>query len=72
MIEAARWISVKEAAALYGLNPEYFRRNFCQPGGGLELLRALRVRTGPAGRRRILVLETAVFALIEEEQGGVG
>ena len=66
------WISVKEAAALYGLNAEYFRRNYCDEGGIIQRRAGLRVRSGPAGRRRILVLRIVIMAMIEEEKGCVG
>ena len=63
------WISVKEAAALYGLNAEYFRQRFCNAKGVLECMGGLRIRKGPTGRRRILVLQSAVTQLIEDEKG---
>lgn len=66
------WISVKEAADIYGLSANYFRRNYCGSGGILDRLHGLRNRKGPGGKRRILVLRAVVEKLVEEERGRVG
>jgi hypothetical protein len=61
------WISVKDAASMYGLNAVYFRRKFCDCGGVLDRLGALRVRRGPKGVRRILILRSVIAKMIERE-----
>jgi len=61
------WLSIKEAAALYGLNAEYFRRNYCDEGGILDRMGGLRSRKGPKGRRRILVWKGGILNLIAKE-----
>lgn len=63
------WITVKEAAALYGLSTEYFRRNFCDPGGIMDKQHALRTRKGPKdSRRKIQVLREAILEMIDRER----
>ena len=64
------WLSVKEGAALYQLNPEYFRRNYCDPGGILARMGGLRIRLRKAqgARRRIFVSRQVILDLIEQER----
>lgn len=61
---AAEWITVKEAAAELGISAAYFRDIYCSKESPKVVLR---VRTGPKGQRRILVLKASVMALIEQE-----
>jgi len=70
MVDA--WISVKEAASIYGLNAEYFRRRYCDPGGIIDRLKGLRQRKGPGGRRRLLVLRGVILKLVEDETRRAG
>ena len=56
------WISVKEAAALLGYSPDYFRRSFCSHGGHLVVIREWK---GPKGQRRILVFKAEVMAMLQ-------
>ena len=58
------WISVAEAAAMLGYSEDYFRRTFCTQSKPLV---PIRERRGKAGRRRILVLMSAIEKLIEGE-----
>jgi hypothetical protein len=63
----APWISVKEAAAIYGLNADYFRRNLCNRGGDLDRLHGLRIK--PGKRRKITISRAALQRLIDQERG---
>jgi hypothetical protein len=60
-------LTVKEAAAIYGTNPEVFRRRVCPI---LAERHGLRVRK--AKRRVIRVYLGVLLALIAEERGQVG
>ena len=61
------WISVKEAAATYGMHPDYFRRNLCNRGGDLDRLHGLRIRWC-GKRRKILILQAALSQLMNLER----
>ena len=63
------WIKVREARDLYDarMNLDVFRRILCAPDGDLARRGALRVRTGPKGKRIISVLESGIKAQIADE-----
>jgi urocanate hydratase len=58
------WISVKEAAAMVGYSPHYFRDVFCRTEGPLVVIR---VKPCSCGRRRILVSQKSVQDLVRSE-----
>jgi len=62
------WISIKEGADLYGLNAEYFRREYCREGGILARRGGLRSRMN-GKRRSLLVAREVILLMIEEERG---
>ncbi len=57
----AAWMTVKEASALLGYNPDYFRRTFCDPVAPL-----ITVRPGRRGSRT-LVLRYDIETLIDNQ-----
>lgn len=60
----AEWIAVKEAAALMDINPDYFRRTYCDPESPLV---PIRQRRGKKGKRRIRVSRSAIMEILEQE-----
>jgi hypothetical protein len=61
------WISVKEAAAIVGYSPNYFRDVFCRTDRPLVVIR---VKPYLGGRRRILVSSKSVLDLVKSETLG--
>jgi hypothetical protein len=61
-MSADRWITPKEAAGLFGLSVDYFRREFLNPARPLFPIRLIR---GTGRGHRILVSREAVLAAIE-------
>lgn len=57
-----RWLYLKEAAAMLGYNPEYFRQTFCQREAPRLVLRV----TGGPKRRRIEVSESSILKYLAE------
>jgi len=65
------WLVVKDASALYDPNMKvnYFRTEFCAIGGIIQQQGGLRVRWGPTGKRRVLLISRSVIlAMIEAEK----
>jgi hypothetical protein len=61
-VNTDQWITAKEAAALFGLSVDYFRREFLNPGRPLFPIRLIR---GTGRGHRILVSREAVLAAVE-------
>jgi hypothetical protein len=62
-----RWITVKEAAALWQMNVDYFRRTFLDPERPLVRVCCPPAAPGAKRRRRLLVLEADILKLMKPE-----
>lgn len=58
------WLTTGEAAQMLGYSRDYFRRSFCDKKAPKV---PIRVRKGPKGGIRILVLRRAIEKLAQDE-----
>lgn len=62
-----KWITVKEAADMWQMNVDYFRREFLNPTHPLVRVWSPPGAPGAKRRRRLLVLEADILKLIKPE-----